>query len=116
MIISLLIQSMDHAFIFISFKINQDYIVEKLCINREKPEMNCKGHCQLKKQMKEEEKRKKESPARLEVKNAIILIKPGIHIKFNSYNYPEKEFEVVRCASKPRSFIPDIFHPPKFNS
>lgn len=29
------------------FKINQDYIAEELCINRDKPELSCAGKCIL---------------------------------------------------------------------
>ena len=33
------------------FYANQDSIVEKHCENKDKPSLNCKGHCYLKKQL-----------------------------------------------------------------
>jgi hypothetical protein len=38
--------------IFIDFKLNQDYISKVLCINRDKPELECDGQCILMKKMK----------------------------------------------------------------
>lgn len=32
---------------FIEYAVNKDYIAEVLCINREKPEMECDGKCYL---------------------------------------------------------------------
>lgn len=33
------------------FKINQDKIVAAHCVNKNKPEMHCNGHCHLKKEL-----------------------------------------------------------------
>src|SRR5690554_6181912 len=38
--------------IFIDFKLNQDYITKVLCINREKPQLECNGQCVLMQKMK----------------------------------------------------------------
>src|SRR5690606_6836673 len=38
--------------VFIDFKLNQDYITKVLCINREKPQLNCEGQCVLMQKMK----------------------------------------------------------------
>lgn len=37
--------------IFIDFKLNQDYITKVLCINREKPQLECNGQCVLMQKM-----------------------------------------------------------------
>ncbi len=41
--------------IFVSFKINQDYISKNICENRLKPQLNCKGNCVLMKKIKKAE-------------------------------------------------------------
>lgn len=47
-------------FIFVA---NQDYIAEFLCINTDKPELDCKGKCYLMQMLEEkQEKNKKELP------------------------------------------------------
>ena len=49
---------------FVEFAINQDYIAEFLCINKDKPEMACGGKCHLMKQL---EKQEKEEPKQLRI-------------------------------------------------
>jgi hypothetical protein len=38
--------------VYIDFKLNQEYISKVLCINRDKPELECDGHCILMDKMK----------------------------------------------------------------
>src|SRR5690554_5052384 len=38
--------------VFIDFKLNQEYITKVLCINREKPQLECGGQCILMQKMK----------------------------------------------------------------
>ena len=38
------------------YELNQDYIAEFLCINKDKPEMHCNGKCYLKKEIKKQQK------------------------------------------------------------
>lgn len=38
--------------VFIDFKLNQDYISKVLCINRDKPQLECDGQCILMQKMK----------------------------------------------------------------
>ena len=53
LILSILAQTIWQVGILISFEINQDYIAQNLCENREKPELHCNGHCQLFKQLEQ---------------------------------------------------------------
>lgn len=51
------------SFVVLNWKINQDIITEKYCVNKDKPMMNCDGKCYLSKQLenlelKEEQERK----------------------------------------------------------
>jgi hypothetical protein len=67
---------------YLSYVVNKGYIVEFLCINKEKPELKCNGKCHLKnkiaKQSKEE--KKSESPARSWFQDNFVLWVP-----FKSY-------------------------------
>ena len=40
---------------FVEYAINYDYISKVLCINKDKPELNCNGKCQLMKELKQQE-------------------------------------------------------------
>ena len=52
LIISLFSQILVNAGVIISWKLNQKYISENLCINRDRPEMECNGKCNLQKKLK----------------------------------------------------------------
>ncbi|WP_148868671.1 hypothetical protein [Tenacibaculum adriaticum] len=39
---------------FVEYAINYDYISKVLCINKDKPELNCNGKCQLMKELKKQ--------------------------------------------------------------
>lgn len=40
---------------FVEYAINYDYISKVLCINKDKPEMNCNGKCQLMKELEKQQ-------------------------------------------------------------
>lgn len=46
----------------VDYAINYDYIVDNLCENRDKPEMQCNGKCYLTKQLAEETAGKEKNP------------------------------------------------------
>jgi hypothetical protein len=39
---------------FVTYALNYDYISKVLCINKDKPEMRCKGACQLMKKLQQQ--------------------------------------------------------------
>ncbi len=72
MITALMLPNLTQIGILIDFKINQDFIAEVLCINKEKPMSTCNGKCYLSEQLKKaEEQEEKQAPTnkkeRLEV-------------------------------------------------
>ncbi len=40
--------SLQQAAVAAVFFSNQDYVTEKFCVNKDKPELNCKGKCHMK--------------------------------------------------------------------
>jgi hypothetical protein len=57
----MLLQSFSKVLIVIDFQVNKAYIMEFLCINRDKPQLGCKGKCQLTKKLKEQAQAEKQS-------------------------------------------------------
>lgn len=47
---------------YIAYLARKDYIIEKFCINTEKPEMQCGGKCHLEKQVKEAHDKSDDEP------------------------------------------------------
>lgn len=52
------------AWVFISFKINQDFIAKNLCENRTKPSLHCDGKCHLMKKLKQVDKEEKKQTSK----------------------------------------------------
>jgi len=48
----------------VNYIVNYDYIVDELCVNRDKPELNCNGRCYLMQALADEASKKKESEER----------------------------------------------------
>lgn len=99
--------------IYFDFWLNQDFIAQNLCENKDKPQMECNGKCHLKKELKKDDERKeKENKQQVEdilfVNNATTT-----HFSFNSCFFIEKEqnFAFV-LHQKTKSFSSSIFHPP----
>lgn len=60
-IFSLLFNLILPSMVLVEFKMNQDFIAENLCVEKEIIESTCNGKCQLKKELKKVEK-KSEDP------------------------------------------------------
>jgi hypothetical protein len=61
-IFSILSFQFSEGLIFLSFKLNQDYIAKNLCVEKDVAGSTCKGCCQLKKKLNEQQEQKKELP------------------------------------------------------
>jgi hypothetical protein len=95
------------------YVINKEYIAQNICENRDKPKMNCKGKCHLKKQLAEDESGKKGNSQSQQEKQDVnlfcqyfnlrvpLLVVPVLKQKFLSAN----EFFIL-------NYIKNIFHPP----
>ena len=46
--------------VILHWKINQDFITEKYCVNKDQPMLNCNGKCYLSKQLEQLELKEKE--------------------------------------------------------
>lgn len=67
------------------FQINQSEIIENFCVNKDRPELNCDGHCYLAKQLKSlEEKEKKANSERISHNPTLDLID---QINFYSFQF-----------------------------
>ena len=101
--------------ILIDFKINQDFIAEMLCINKEKPMSSCNGKCYLSEQLKKvEEQEEKQAPTnkkeRLEV--LYCYVKKSFNFPSFANNYKSKLNLAYENELYDSSFISEIFHPP----
>ncbi|MEO8146871.1 MAG: hypothetical protein ABI723_04490 [Bacteroidia bacterium] len=111
LLFGIIFQVFSNAFIIAGFEINQKYIAEKLCVNKDKPMMHCNGHCQLKKHLNEEDKNQTSAPANPketfescfcnELKQFRFFDSPLLSIVTTFYN-----------SALPSQTVQPVFHPP----
>lgn len=103
------------AGITVWFYANRAYISQKLCINKNRPELDCKGSCFLKKKLKEVEQ-KQEQQLPLQEKQlkesapcVISTISYTVQAPSNTRVYNPTDAGIYSFT-----FYRDIFHPPSF--
>lgn len=97
--------------ITVSFFMNKDYIARILCINKDKPRLNCNGKCYLQKQLEKEKKSELPIPGISKDKTeTIFILSSDIFHVVNNTKYTVCENEPP--AIQGRQFSREIFHPP----
>lgn len=98
--------------ILVSFKINQNYIAEFLCIEKDLPESTCQGCCQLKDKLEEHEEQQQDAPESQNRKYEIQLFPADQDFLLKM----QTQVIALDWAPNPISGIllcQAIFHPPK---
>jgi len=107
------------SFVVLNWKINQDYITEKYCENKDKPMMNCDGKCYLSKQLeklelKEKEEREKyPSPkSQVETTNFAWTVE-NLMVEINAgFNLNENQQGLNKPLFWYNTDLNQIYHPP----
>lgn len=103
--------------ILIDFKVNQDFIAEVLCMNKDKPEMACNGQCYLARQFRKTEERKdKPVPAsKTEQLEWVYCCSDQLFDSSPFFNFQLDNLHVYRYLDLyKRSYVADVFRPPNF--
>ena len=99
---------------YLDYLVRKDFIMENLCVNREKPEKQCKGKCHLEKQLRKEingsEQDHAPPPPRIdreEIPKYLISggeehLSPAVKKMEKSSYYRSYSFQ----------YVPYVFHPP----
>lgn len=113
-------QAIFQTLIMIDWKVNQDFITARYCVNKNKPELKCNGQCQLAKKMRKVEneinlldskgknqskKEFKTKQAEFTVLNPILLsiLNDGYNLtKSTSYYYSDHyDFDINQTIDHP---------------
>ena len=100
---------------YVEYVINQDYIVEFLCINKKKPELGCHGKCHLVKGIKKQQDNETKSLSvslenypigfvniyRLQLLNTVTSLKKSINTTHQKSYY----FEYHYSSFQPPDFV-----------
>lgn len=109
----ILFQNFSKVIILLNFELNRDYIAQNLCVKKNETNNCCKGKCQLKIKLEQQEKKEQPLPVRnlkenkeiqlfTEVQNACLVLQTNAMIKHKT--------PYLAVKSDPHLFT--IFHPP----
>jgi hypothetical protein len=96
-----------------TFLLRQDFVVQNLCVNRDRPELHCDGKCFLRQQLREQQQREDErNAASLEVMLAVgSLLAPVPELSAPPVR--TQEFAVYSAPLLPSLAPSGVFHPPR---
>jgi len=107
-------QSFGKVFILMDYQANKEYIMEFLCINRDKPELGCEGKCQLSKKLKAQDEAEKQTSKQSQ--KSEVQLQLFCHSLFSLPAYWPASVEMpipTYTAGRPIQATSGIFHPPK---
>jgi len=101
--------------VFIDFKLNQDYISKVLCINRDRPQLDCDGQCILMQKMKSTQDADHPEQSQSS-KTQLLEIFSELTALFLPMSFPsvQEEFFPYNESVSVENFS-SIFHPPKIS-
>jgi len=97
---------------YLDYMVRKSYIIEKFCINKDVPEMQCNGKCHLNEQIRENESSEESTPFQPPV------VQKEIHdyLVYDKLNGNELPRQPIRRSMYLKryafQFIPSVFHPP----
>lgn len=112
LVLSILSFQFSELLVYGAFKLNQDYIAENLCVEKDVEGSTCNGCCHLKKKVNEQQEQKKDLPPvqneklsinfckQISVFNIVPLLNGAI-----LFVCKQKEYQFAAYHS--------VFHPPK---
>ncbi len=106
-------QILEVSVIYVNFKINQDYIAEVLCINKDKPDLKCNGCCQLKKELKAQEDRSKQKESAVSPEKPLIFFVELVSDTCKYYPSAQVLQPSIIYLTLNQNNPNQVFHPPK---
>src|SRR4051812_46679306 len=111
-IFSLLLSSLSSSVIYIYYLTNKNYFAQILCENKANPQMHCNGHCHLKKQLDQQQKKEQSAPVgNVKDKTEIVYFyqSPNLNI-FSSSQSNINNFHAAELLTT--DYPSSVFHPP----
>jgi hypothetical protein len=114
LLVTVLLGPFGKSLIYLHYEIYKSYYAQVLCVNKNKPMLHCNGHCQLKKELKEEEKRSSLPFSNIKYEKEILL-----------YSQPTENYTVLLNTEGklqhtslysevvPQSHLMSVFRPPQ---
>jgi hypothetical protein len=102
--------------VFVAFKIQQDYIVNNLCVQKDEVVNTCNGSCVLSNQLKEAEANQENSeyPANSKTRITLDYIAFESSSSINTFQMVKKRISVYDELAIHQTILGEVFHPPQF--
>lgn len=111
----ILLQSFSKVWVVFAFKLNQTYIAQTLCTNRNKPEMLCSGKCVLTERLKADDGAKgQQLPQKVKAQEDAVYcfeIPDGSPVAHHA-SPAEHQLPTYFHCPYASTFVRGIFHPP----
>jgi hypothetical protein len=107
-----LIASFTKSIVCVYYQYNLDYIKKELCVNKDKPKMNCNGKCYLAKQIKKTEPVPVEIPQSVKDFKEVLFITNNLNNTFGDFQIASFSFTLFSVKLK-SLYEAKIFTPPK---
>ena len=115
LLVVMLTQAFSKVFIVLDYQANKNYIAEFLCVNKNKPELHCEGHCYLKKELKKAEQTENQSTNQNQKLKFDITLYCETLFRINLVPQSEKAAVYSQLVTGVATSRPTaIFHPPSF--
>ena len=109
--LSLLAQTFSKGLIFVQFFVNQDYIAQNLCENKDKPELECKGNCHLNKALEKDNEQENKTLVKEKQEIVLFLSQMEFPIEIETEAFVAKVYFHYN-DKRANNIPPSIFHPP----
>lgn len=107
------IHGTSNLWIWVAFKIQQEYVASNLCENRFKPQTLCKGKCYLSKKLDENQKQGKDLPGIKQIDIQLIANEIGQSHLFKVPLKCNSKWTVIRDIFYEMRSLNSVFHPPQ---
>ncbi|SHK82700.1 hypothetical protein SAMN04488028_109112 [Reichenbachiella agariperforans] len=101
--------------IYMDFGMRQDYIAEVLCINRDKPMLNCDGKCYLAKKLQAAQEQQEQENETINIKSApVFFAQIQEAIAFDKHiGLLQNTYQVLPGILNYTAYLQQIFTPPR---
>ncbi|TCI93036.1 hypothetical protein [Tenacibaculum sp. M341] len=96
---------------FVEYAINYDYISKILCINKDKPALQCNGKCQLMKKLKQQQE-DDYSSLRIVMEEYPIGFVEVLDVQNNTTTYKKQKNNYHYSVDYSYLYLNAVFHPP----
>lgn len=112
----ILLNPFSRTWVVVSYKLNESYISQNLCENKDKPQLKCNGKCHLKKQLAQSEQAEQKTHQNSNEKAEVLYCSVVNNYNFQTqFSYLYQPIQLGQYAAiYSQDYIDSVFHPPTF--